>query len=87
MPGNRLELNGKIAATLTAPVLMVLDAADDLSVDDLLDKALVSKNGLEETRCEVLGVIVNKVCTSLPLIEIILDVLVSWYYTFVYVLY
>ncbi len=60
VPGNRLELNGRIAATLAAPVLMVLDAGDDISVDDLIDKALLSKNGLEEQRCEVLGLIVNK---------------------------
>lgn len=61
VPGNRLELNGRIAATLPAPVLMVLDAAEDIGVDDLVDKALLSKNGLEEQRCEVLGLIINKV--------------------------
>lgn len=64
VPGNRLELNGRIAATLAAPVLMVLDAWDDINVDDLVDKALLSKNGLEEQRCEVLGLIVNKVNES-----------------------
>ena len=61
MPGNRLELNGRIAVTLAAPVLMVLDAAEGICVDDLIDKALLSKNGLEEQRCEVLGLIINKV--------------------------
>ena len=30
-------------------------------MEDLLNKALVAKNGLEEQRAEVLGVIVNKV--------------------------
>ncbi|CAL8464970.1 g4505 [Coccomyxa elongata] len=60
VPGNRLELNGRIAATLAAPVLMVLDASEDICVDDLVDKALLSKNGLEEQRCEVLGLIINK---------------------------
>ncbi|BDA50565.1 phosphate acetyltransferase [Coccomyxa sp. Obi] len=60
VPGNRLELNGRIAATLASPVLMVLDASEDISVDDLVDKVLLSKNGLEEQRCEVLGLIVNK---------------------------
>lgn len=61
VPGNRLELNGRIAATLGAPVLMVVDTGEDIAMDDLVDKALLSKNGLEEQRCEVLGLIINKV--------------------------
>jgi hypothetical protein len=47
---------------LASPVLAVLEAAEDLCMDDLVNKALVARNDLEETRCEVLGLIVNKVC-------------------------
>ena len=61
MPGNRLELNARLAASLGAPVLMVLDANRASGVDDLVNKALVSRNGLTEERAEVLGLIVNKV--------------------------
>ena len=61
VPGNRLELNARMAVTLGAPVLMVVDAGGGMGVDDLLNKALVARNGLEEQRAEVLGVIINKV--------------------------
>jgi hypothetical protein len=61
VPGNRLELNAKIGVALGAPVLMVLDVqGEETDVEDLLNKALVAKNGLEEQRAEVLGVIINK---------------------------
>ena len=42
MPGNRLELNARLAASLDAPVLMVLDANSATGIDDLVNKALVS---------------------------------------------
>ena len=61
VPGNRLELNARMAASLDAPVLMVLDANSATGVDDLVNKALVSRNGLTEERTEVMGLIVNKV--------------------------
>ena len=61
VPGNRLELNARMAASLDAPVLMVLDANSASGVSDLVTKALVSRNGLLESRAEVLGLIVNKV--------------------------
>ena len=64
MPGNRLELNARLAASLDAPVLMVLDANSATGVDDLVNKALVSRNGLTEERAEVMGLIVNKVTSS-----------------------
>lgn len=61
VPGNRLELNARIAAALDAPVLMTLDANSASSVSDLVTKALVSRNGLLEQRAEVIGLVVNKV--------------------------
>ena len=61
MPGNRLELNARMAASLDAPVLMVLDANSASGVSDLVTKALVSRNGLLEERAQVVGLIVNKV--------------------------
>lgn len=61
MPGNRLELNARMAASLDAPVLMVLDADSASGVGDLVNKALASRNGLKEERAQVVGVIVNKV--------------------------
>ncbi|CAK0787083.1 hypothetical protein CVIRNUC_010299 [Coccomyxa viridis] len=61
VPGNRLELNARLAASLDAPVLMVLDANSATGIDDLVNKALVSRNGLTEERAEVMGLIVNKV--------------------------
>ena len=64
VPGNRLELNARMAASLDSPVLMVLDANSATGVDDLVNKALVSRNGLTEERAEVLGLIVNKVTSS-----------------------
>ena len=61
MPGNRLELNARMAASLDAPVLMVLDADSASGVGDLVNKALASRNSLKEERAQVVGVIVNKV--------------------------
>lgn len=61
VPGNRLELNARVAASLDAPVLMVLDADAASGVGDLVNKALASRNGLKEERAQVVGVIVNKV--------------------------
>ena len=61
VPGNRLELNARMAASLDAPVLMVLDANSASGVSDLVTKALVSRNGLLEERAEIVGLIVNKV--------------------------
>ena len=61
VPGNRLELNARMAASLDAPVLMVLDADAASGVGDLVNKALASRNGLKEERAQVVGVIVNKV--------------------------
>jgi len=61
VPGNRLELNARMAASLDAPVLMVLDADSASGVGDLVNKALASRNGLKEERAQVVGVIVNKV--------------------------
>ena len=50
-----------MAASLDAPVLMVLDANSASGVSDLVTKALVSRNGLLEERAQVVGLIVNKV--------------------------
>ena len=50
-----------MAASLDAPVLMVLDANSASGVSDLVTKALVSRNGLLEERAEIVGLIVNKV--------------------------
>ena len=60
VPGNRLELNARMAASLDAPVLMVLDANSASGVSDLVNKALASRNAIQEERAEVLGLIVNK---------------------------
>ena len=65
VPGNRLELNARMAASLDAPVLMVLDANKASGIDDLVNKALVSRNGLLEERAQVVGLIVNKASMSL----------------------
>ena len=60
LPGSRLEVNAKIAATLSAPTLMVLDAKQD-SAAELATRALISRNVLEDFHAEVLGVLLNQV--------------------------
>ena len=60
VPGNRLELNARLAASLDAPVLMVLDANSASGVSDLVNKALASRNAIQEECAQVLGLIVNK---------------------------
>ena len=61
MPPNCLELNGRIAATLSAPVLMILDAGRGAPHPDMATNALLAKHILESQRAKVTGLIVNRV--------------------------
>ena len=65
MPSSRLEVNGRIAATLAAPVLMILDAGQGALQRDLTTSALLAKHTLELQRAEVIGVIVNQVWSQI----------------------
>ncbi len=59
-PGNRLALNGKLAATLGSPVVMVLDANASAPAD-LVSRALICKKVIEDSRGQVTGLILNQV--------------------------
>ena len=68
MPSNRLELNGRIAATLSSPVLAVLDARAGATAGSLFNTASIAIDSLRSTGAEVLGVALNRVrmsCISL----------------------
>lgn len=59
-PGNRLELNAKIAATLALPFLMILNAKSD-SAGDVLNRLLICKSTIEEQHAKIIGVVLNQV--------------------------
>lgn len=66
VPSNRLELNARIAATLSTPVLMVLDALEDDSPQDVANSALIAKRAIEHAHAEVLGLVLNRVSRTCP---------------------
>lgn len=61
--GNLLELNGRLAAELQSPVLMVMDHKRDeqLSVSELYNRALIHRADLQSEHADVLGLVMNKV--------------------------
>ena len=61
VPGTRLELNAKVAATLASPILMALDAKVD-EPSDLASRALICKNTFEQSHARVLGLVLNQAC-------------------------
>ena len=68
VPSNRLKLNAQIAAALSTPVLMVLDAPEGASADRLAESALIAAQELQRERAEVLGLVLNRVrsiCVSI----------------------
>ena len=67
VPSNRLELNGRVAATLSSPVLAVIDARAGATPGSLFNTASIAIDGLKGCGAEVLGVALNRVCLSTPL--------------------
>ncbi len=61
MPGDRMELNARLAATLSSPVLMALDMHRGQTPRDLANSANIARNMIQEEGAEVLGLIVNQV--------------------------
>ncbi|PSC72597.1 phosphate acetyltransferase [Micractinium conductrix] len=61
--GNLVELNGRFAAELDAPVLMVMDLHRDeeVAAGELYNRAMISKQDLQAEHADVLGVVLNKV--------------------------
>jgi len=53
------DVNADLARNLGAPVLLVVSGFEQ-SVDDILDSIKLSKDQLDERRCDLLGVIVNR---------------------------
>ena len=67
MPSNRLDLNGRIAATLSSPVLAVLDARSGATAGTLFNTASIAIDSLKSCGADVLGVALNRVrlaCTT-----------------------
>jgi phosphate acetyltransferase len=60
---NQVELNGRFASELGAPVLMVLDFHRDehATVGDMVNRALIARGELSAEHADVLGVVLNKV--------------------------
>ena len=65
MPSNRLELNGRLAMTLSSPILAVLDARAGASAASLFNTASIAINNLKDAGADVLGVALNRVCIPL----------------------
>ena len=61
VPGDRLELNAKLAAALSSPVLMALDAQTGRSATDMARSAAIAANVCREEHADVLGLVVNRV--------------------------
>ena len=59
-PGNRLSLNAKFAATIEAPVLMVMDVGTSTAAD-IVDRSMICKNTIKEEHAQVIGVVLNQV--------------------------
>ncbi|KAL4444345.1 hypothetical protein ABPG75_012082 [Micractinium tetrahymenae] len=61
--GNLVELNGRFAAELDAPVLMIMDMHRDeeVTAGELYNRAMISKQDLQAEHADVLGVVLNKV--------------------------
>ena len=62
VPSNRLELNGRVAATLSSPVLAVIDARAGATAGSLFNIASIAIDSLKGCGAEVLGVALNRVC-------------------------
>lgn len=60
---NQLELNGRFAAEMNSPVLMVLDFHRDehTTAADVFNRALIARGDLLAEHADVLGVVLNKV--------------------------
>lgn len=60
---NQVELNGRMAAELGAPVLMVLDFHRDehITAAEVFNRALIARGDLLAEHADVLGVVLNKV--------------------------
>lgn len=65
MPGDRLELNALLAASLDSPVLMALDLRPGQSPTDIAKSARIAEHMVREKGADVLGVVVNMVRLSL----------------------
>ena len=61
VPGNRLELNAKLAATMGAPVLLALDLQWGLNPVDLANSAAIARDTVAKAGADVLGVVLNHV--------------------------
>ncbi len=61
MPSNRLELNGRLAMTLSSPILAVLDARPCATAASLFNTASIAINNLRDAGAAVLGVALNRV--------------------------
>ena len=63
-----IEVNSSIAASLFAPVVMVLDAMDrsgnDRSSQDLAAVAQIRQKEFVDHKCDVAGLIVNQACAA-----------------------
>jgi len=64
VPSNRLELNGRVAATLSSPVLAVIDARAGATAGSLFNIASIAIDNLRGCGAEVLGVALNRVCPN-----------------------
>ncbi|KAI3427945.1 hypothetical protein D9Q98_006335 [Chlorella vulgaris] len=61
--GNLVELNGRFAAELDCPVLMIMDLHrdDQVTAAELYNRAMIAKQDLQAEHADVLGVVLNKV--------------------------
>ena len=65
MPGDRLELNAKLASSLSSPVLLALDVRRGQDAAAVARSATIAKNTAAEEGAEVLGLVVNQVHSCL----------------------
>ena len=61
VPGDRLELNAQLEASLGAPVLMALDAHPGQSAEAIARSATIARNTVADGGADVLGLLLNQV--------------------------
>lgn len=61
--GNQVELNGRFAAEMNSPVLMIMDFHRDeqTTVGEMYNRALIARSSLQSEHADVMGVVLNKV--------------------------
>lgn len=64
VPGDRVELNAKIASAMGSPVLMSLDMRPGVSPEDAANSAAIARDTIQAAGARVLGLVLDRVSSS-----------------------